>query len=195
MFALAVAAALAPFAAAVPLAGRQTPSSCAGLGDAAFGSLSNFRLNAVNTTLPNSDPAGAPLEPGDYLSSHEIRLSALATVASYPYPTTNPTLSLVNGGVIANDEYSTALGSPAEGALVQFTTDSLSPVTPAEIYCGVPVDGGASLLAINGRTDAFSICWRTGGNAFAEVIYDAADGHTDYDYSTCYPVELHIVSA
>ncbi|KZT24636.1 hypothetical protein NEOLEDRAFT_1179003 [Neolentinus lepideus HHB14362 ss-1] len=176
---------------------RDLAPSCTGLGSSAFDTLSNFALTAFNTTLPNANSTGTPLILGDDLSYHEYRQSALTTY-SYPYPTPNVTFNLEVGGLVANSEDSTAVSAVYSGYEFDFMTDSKGPVTPATIFCGVPSQdacGGNPVLAINGQTNLFSICQRTGGNSFAEVVYNATSKNSGYDLSSCYSVELCIVSA
>ncbi|TFK46198.1 hypothetical protein OE88DRAFT_1668067 [Heliocybe sulcata] len=149
----------------------------------------------MNTTLPNANTTGAPLMLGEYISVYGFQEFYLATVATYPYVTTsaNPSLAMSGGNITANAVQSTALTSATSGSFLQFTANFNGPVDPVSGFCGILEKPGDPypLLAINGRTDVFSIC---SDGQFDAVVYNATEGSAAYDVGTCYAVTLNMVA-
>ncbi|TFK46197.1 hypothetical protein OE88DRAFT_1042751 [Heliocybe sulcata] len=169
-----------PLAAAAPLSPRQSAGNCYLTG------FHTFTLAAINTTLPNANITGAPLTLAE--SAHGAQDFYLVTVATYPVTTSpNTSLAITNGSITAQ---STALTSATPGSFLQFTANA--PVDPVPGFCGILVPGnGYPLLAINGRTDLFSIC---SDGQFDAVVYNATEGSAAYDVGTCYGVTLNMVA-
>lgn len=46
---------------------------------------------------------------------------------------------------------------------------------------------------MNNDIDHFSLCDATTSWSNTVLVYEAADGNSNYDYSTCYPVQVNII--
>ncbi|KAL6302035.1 hypothetical protein BKA93DRAFT_439837 [Sparassis latifolia] len=115
-----------------------------------------------------------------------------------------PTLSLVNGSLIPSnpadaDVSSTNLAVSASSQLLfEFSTEESELPAPIQNYCIIDSpDSPYPILAVNGVTDAFSLCESDTPYYFGipnDVMFQATEdnGHT-YNYTSCYPVRLQVV--
>ncbi|EPQ53815.1 hypothetical protein GLOTRDRAFT_94958 [Gloeophyllum trabeum ATCC 11539] len=160
----------------------------------------NFTVSAVNTTLPNSSTAGAPLGWGLALGSASARGSWWLIDPAYDpiYYAAHNTLSLTDG--VLTEAYpavfKSAPVSPGS-ALMTANADQLAGAAPEDSYCVVApaVWGARPKLAVKGRTDKFAICHYEAGTPFAQavVVYDGDSvPGSDAGAPDCYKVDLYV---
>ncbi|KAI0727661.1 hypothetical protein C8Q72DRAFT_838703 [Fomitopsis betulina] len=181
---------------------RQQGASCVGLADGSTDSPSyNFTLAAVNTTLPNANSTGAPLvlgwgPPGTSPAASAWAISTYAAWHSneWPYFTLSdgalyPIPGPEEHGLGAYDH------EVASGDEVSFwVTTQQSDAAPDPIYCAAANDDPEyAVLAVNNDTEHFSLCDSTISCPNTVLVYEAADGNSNYGYSTCYPVQVNII--
>ncbi|EPT02257.1 hypothetical protein FOMPIDRAFT_1015350 [Fomitopsis schrenkii] len=192
-------------ASAIPrLPVRQQGASFAGLADGSTDSpLYNFTLAAVNTTLPNTNSTGAPLVLGWGPSGTSAAASAWA-ISTYAAWQSNewPYFTLSDGALYpipGHNEH--GLGAydheVASGDEVTFwvTVEQSNP-TPDPIYCAAANDDQEyAVLAVNNDADHFSLCEATTSwpKLNTVLVYEAADSNRNYNYSTCYLVQVNII--
>ncbi|KAI0919757.1 hypothetical protein AcW1_003076 [Taiwanofungus camphoratus] len=196
--------ALASCSFALPTLKARAGPSCAGIGGGAFDVAHNFTLYAYNSTTSNTNSTGVPLVVGQAGSTENEESKVLSTYASYPYNDW-PNFSLVNGALIPNSGSSSSAAAADSNVTAGnepgfIVADPENLPQAAEIYCGVadtdPNQGSRyPLLAVNGNTDSFSLCMSgSGARAQNNVVYlPSSDNSGVYDYSSCYPVHLHMV--
>ncbi|KAH9929161.1 uncharacterized protein B0H18DRAFT_1117524 [Fomitopsis serialis] len=199
MFAFAsLLALLAASVSAMPnLSVRQSGASCTGLADGSTDSPSyNFTLAAYNTSSPNSNSTGAPLvlgwdPPGRAPRPANVRGMALERVAvlhslgwcALPHPRPD------EDGLGA---YDFTVASGAEVAF--FVTEHESDPEPALIYCAAADnESDYAKLAVNNDADSLSLCEATSSWGNIVLVYEASTNNSNYDYSTCYPVQVNII--
>ncbi|TFY58606.1 hypothetical protein EVJ58_g6320 [Rhodofomes roseus] len=182
---------------------RQNGASCTGLADGSTDSPAyNFTLAAYNTTLSNTNSTGAPLvlgwgPAGTSPAASEWAISTYAAWHSNEWPY----FTLSNGALFpipGPDEnglgaYDFTVASGAEVAF--YVTEHESDPEPALIYCAsADADSEYAKLAVNNDADSLSLCQATTAAwPNTVLVYEANSNNTNYDYSTCYPVQVNLV--
>ncbi|KZT66901.1 hypothetical protein DAEQUDRAFT_767581 [Daedalea quercina L-15889] len=180
---------------------RQNGASCTGLADGSTDSpLYNFTLAAYNTTSSNTNSTGAPLVLGwgPAGTSPAASERAISTYAAW-HSDEWPYFTLSDGAlypVPGPDE--SGLGAydfevaPGQEVAFYVTTHESNP-EPALIYCAAAHDGYL-VLAVNNDADHFSLCQATSSWSNTVLVYEASANNTNYNYSTCYPVQVNIIA-
>jgi len=204
MFALAsLLVLLAASVSAMPaLSVRQNGASCTGLADGSTDTPSyNFTLAAYNTSSANSNSTGAPLvlgwgPAGTSPAASEWAISTYAAWHSNEWP-----YFTLSGGALfpipGPDEdglgaYDFEVASGGEVAF--YVTEHESDPEPALIYCAAADDASDyAKLAVNNDAGSLSLCQATSTWANTILVYEASTNNSNYDYSTCYPVQVNII--
>ncbi|TFK53866.1 hypothetical protein OE88DRAFT_1732622 [Heliocybe sulcata] len=162
--------------------------------------LSNFTVDAVNTTLPNANRTGAPLGWSLALGPASANGSWWLTNPAYDpvYSNDDNTLSLADG-VLAEAypaEFKSAPVAPGS-ALMAANIAQLKSSAPEDSYCVVApgLFGARPKLAVKGRDDLFSIChYDPGAFGQAVVIFNGTSVPGAYDDvdAACYKVDLYV---
>ncbi|TFK53865.1 hypothetical protein OE88DRAFT_1732621 [Heliocybe sulcata] len=161
----------------------------------------NFTVDAVNTTLPNTNKTGSPLGWGLALGPVAANGSWWLTNPAYD-PIYNSiddnTLSLTDG--VLSEAYPVVFKSApvsSGSALMTANTDELKGAAPEDSYCVVasPQFGQRPKLAVKGHHDLFSIChYDPGEFGQAVVIFNGTSvpgAYANVD-AACYKVDLYV---
>jgi len=178
---------------------------CQNLGGGAFDTASNFTIAAYdpNSTGAQVNATGTPVvltETGtDGSASHMV----FATYASHPDNTWG-SFSLNAGALIPispSDGTNATDLSVNSGDVPAFAVSSDGNLpTPAQAYCAVantdPEHGNPyPVLAVNTNKDSFALCQSASGDSNGQtiVVYEAHDDNTEYDFHTCFPIQLYLI--
>jgi len=185
--------ALAASSFAVPTA-RQA-GSCAGLGSQALWSAYNFTLAAFNASSSTAIPLIFQREGSNNSIS---AIGVLSTAAEYSHDVF-PNFSLVNGTLIPNQDFQSAVDMPVtagEALTFEYTQSALQQYLPpaSPDYCAVLAndDGyGNAVLYASGDASSFYTCtdeWK-----YNSIIYKPVSENGGlYDYSSCVPVTIKL---
>ncbi|KIP01532.1 hypothetical protein PHLGIDRAFT_349127 [Phlebiopsis gigantea 11061_1 CR5-6] len=187
----AVAAAVS--AAPSVLRKRQGPSSynptCEGTPAGSRAFVNDFRLTALNTTLPNANTTGVPLVIGSVSATTGAESYSLSTYASYPY-NQRPNLELFEGRLFAwgSDQYDAVAGVPLSGSVLEFIAPPQG--ISEQAFCVTPRGSDLYSLAVNGDTTSWSLCPDGHSGGQVRVVYNATENSNG-----CYSIELLLSDA
>ncbi|KAH9840745.1 uncharacterized protein C8Q71DRAFT_702151 [Rhodofomes roseus] len=181
---------------------QSTADWCQGLGPGAFDTAPNFTLAAYDTSGSNANTTGVPLVLTETSLDSDTAYMAIATYATQP-DNTFAAFSL-SQGVLSPNVNATGVNvtdlSVNSGDAPSFVASETSVPAPAQVYCGVadtdPHGGNPyPILSVNKDTDSFSLCKSTSGDSNGQdiVVFEAAQGSSDYDFSTCTPVHVQLI--
>ncbi|KZT01905.1 uncharacterized protein LAESUDRAFT_717237 [Laetiporus sulphureus 93-53] len=167
------------------------------------GTLANSSPNGSNFTLVASsvaDGANSALVLGPNSIGISGANAVLVTAASYTgggYP--GPSWSLLEGALIASADPAGASAydlSVNAGSGLGFIVSEENQ-SSAQIYCIQSIGDPAGLnhphLAVNGQTEDFSLCASTSSGAEAVIYQSTNDNGGEYDYDSCYAVNIEVV--
>ncbi|KAI0370951.1 hypothetical protein BV20DRAFT_227912 [Pilatotrama ljubarskyi] len=174
----------------------------------AFANAGPFTLSAVNKTLGIPTRAlelGEPLHLSPSVAHSGSEYRSLATNETYPYAEFSQ-YSLIDGGLIATNNFSTGAGAAAsdigEGYTISFEV-SHDQLSPDPVFCAVvgtsPAGGNPiyPLLALHGDTLNFALCEAASEQddiPLNVVVYKPRwDSREHYDYDSCYGVYVQLV--
>ncbi|KAI0059609.1 WSC-domain-containing protein [Artomyces pyxidatus] len=155
----------------------------------ASNSVSNFWLDAFYKTEPSTGPLGY------YLVLSE------ADEAGYAILTTNPCENCCGVGIeleLQSGSLTTA-GSPAYGTVL--VNEGESPTFlqnysyPPQIYCTTASSQSITTLAVNDRTDEWSICTNNSADGRLDVVFAPVANHPHYSLSECSPVFMLLLDS
>jgi len=169
---------------------------CQGLGAQTLSNAFNFTLAAFNASSTTPIPLVFTRE-GSVNS--EVANGVLSTAAAYSEDVF-PNFSLVNGTLIPNQDYQSAVDMPVTaGQRVNFwyTQSALQQYLPAAAsqYCVVLAEGNSgyadAVLHVDGDATSFYACMDEEG--FNSIVYKpASDNDGLYDYGSCEPVTIKL---
>ncbi|PPR00685.1 hypothetical protein CVT24_000973 [Panaeolus cyanescens] len=179
----------------------------------------NFRLAAVNSTLPNSNSTGVPLvlgQGGESFDSANGATSGLyfyvtSTYASYPY-NEYPSLALVNKELHAftrSGQWITNATEVRNGTTLGWVSTTIYTAPAPQVYTALKNASNSTqrypILAAHGVSDLWSLCTFHGTYPQNNVVYNvsaaieqaSAQGAQPlpFDAESCYEVLINIVPA